>query len=170
MEVEWVLAQERNMRTSANKMELLHLVGLYVQNKIWEGRIRGNISQRMIELFTLGTRSIQLSEASEDPKLDATCHYKFLSHRFISLAPHATKYEEIFELVNNALCQLQLQVDERIFRDAPFINSTNNNQTSQEEVNNEAMLQRVTLKKKEVKPRCSKRKRSWVEKLFRRRK
>jgi hypothetical protein len=34
MEVEWVLAQERNMRTSANKMELLHLVGLYVQNKI----------------------------------------------------------------------------------------------------------------------------------------
>jgi hypothetical protein len=61
-------------------------------------------------------------------------------------------------------------VDERIFRDAPFINSTNNNQTSQEEVNNEAMLQRVTLKKKEVKPRCSKRKRSWVEKLFRRRK
>jgi hypothetical protein len=61
-------------------------------------------------------------------------------------------------------------VDERIFRDAPFINSTNNNQTSQEEVNNEAMLQRVTLKKKEVKPRYFKRKRSWVEKLFRRRK
>jgi hypothetical protein len=28
------LAQERNMRTSANKMELLHLVGLCVQSKV----------------------------------------------------------------------------------------------------------------------------------------
>jgi hypothetical protein len=34
MEVEWVLAQERNMKISANKMELLHLVGLYVQSKV----------------------------------------------------------------------------------------------------------------------------------------
>jgi hypothetical protein len=41
MDVEWVLAQERNMRTSTNKMELLHLVGLYVQSKVQEGRIRG---------------------------------------------------------------------------------------------------------------------------------
>jgi hypothetical protein len=84
------------------------------------------------------------------------------------LASHAAKSEETFELVNNALYQLQLQVDERIFRDTPIINSTNNDQTSQEEVDNEAMLQRAVLKKKEVKPRSSKRKRSWVEKLFRR--
>jgi hypothetical protein len=34
MEVECVLAQEKNMRTSANKMKLLHLVGLYVQSKV----------------------------------------------------------------------------------------------------------------------------------------
>jgi hypothetical protein len=27
--------KKRNMRTSANKMELLHLVGLYVQSKVW---------------------------------------------------------------------------------------------------------------------------------------
>jgi hypothetical protein len=84
------------------------------------------------------------------------------------LASHAAKSEETFELVNNVLYQLQLQVDERIFRDTPIINSTNNDQTSQEEVDNEAMLQRAALKKKEVKPRSSKRKRSWVEKLFRR--
>jgi hypothetical protein len=84
------------------------------------------------------------------------------------LASHAAKSEETFELVNNVLYQLQLQVDERIFRDTPIINSTNNDQTSQEEVDNEAMLQRAVLKKKEVKPRSSKRKRSWVEKLFRR--
>jgi hypothetical protein len=43
-------------------------------------------------------------------------------------------------------------------------------QTSQEKVNNEAMLQRAILRKKEVKPRSSKGKRSWVEKLIRRRK
>jgi hypothetical protein len=55
-------------------------------------------------------------KVSEDPKLDATHCYKFLSHRFISLASHAAKYEETFELVNNTLYQLQLQVDERIFR------------------------------------------------------
>jgi hypothetical protein len=73
------------------------------------------------------------------------------------LPSHAAKFKETFELVNNALYHLQLQVDERIFRDAPIINSTNNDQTSQEEVNNEAMLQRAILKKKEVKPRSSKR-------------
>jgi hypothetical protein len=87
-------------------------------------------------------------KVSEDPKLDATRRYKFLSHRFISLASHAAKYEETFELVNNALYQLPLHVDERIFRDDPIINSTNNDQTSQEGVNNEAMLQRAILKKK----------------------
>jgi hypothetical protein len=91
-------------------------------------------------------------KVSEDPKLDDTRRYKFLSHRFISLTSHAAKSEETFELVNNALYQLQLQVDERIFRDTPIINSTNNDQTSQEEVDNEAMLQRAVLKKKEVKP------------------
>jgi hypothetical protein len=47
-------------------------------------------------------------KVSDDPKLDATHRYKFLSHRCISLASHASKYEEIFELVNNALYQLQL--------------------------------------------------------------
>jgi hypothetical protein len=34
MELECFLAQERNMRTSANKMELLHLIDLYVQIKV----------------------------------------------------------------------------------------------------------------------------------------
>jgi hypothetical protein len=68
-------------------------------------------------------------KVSEDPKLDDTRRYKFVSYRFISLASHAAKSEETFELVNNALYQLQLQVDERIFRDAPIINSTNNDQT-----------------------------------------
>jgi hypothetical protein len=63
-----------------------------------------------------------------------------------------TKYEETFELVNNALYQLQLQVDERIFRDTRIINFTNNDQTSQEEVNNEVMLQIAILKKNDVKP------------------
>jgi hypothetical protein len=63
-----------------------------------------------------------------------------------------TKYEETFELVNNVLYQLQLQVDERIFRDTRIINFTNNDQTSQEEVNNEAMLQIAILKKNDVKP------------------
>jgi hypothetical protein len=46
------------------------------------------------------------------------------------LASHAAKSKETFELVNNVLYQLQLQVDERIFKDAPIINSTNNDQTS----------------------------------------
>jgi zinc finger SWIM domain-containing protein 3 len=69
-------------------------------------------------------------KVSEDPKLDATCRYKFLSHRFISLASHAAKSKETFELVNNVLYQLQLQVDEFFFKDAPIINSTNNDQTS----------------------------------------
>jgi hypothetical protein len=38
-------------------------------------------------------------------------------------------------------------VDERIFRDAPITNSINNDQTSQEDVNNEAMLQKTIQKK-----------------------
>jgi hypothetical protein len=79
-------------------------------------------------------------KVSEDLKLDVTHRYKFLSHKFISLVSHAAKYEETFELINNVLYQLQLQVDERIFRDASIINSINNDQTSQEDVNNEAML------------------------------
>jgi hypothetical protein len=34
IELKCFLAQERNMRTSANKMELLHLIGLCVQSKV----------------------------------------------------------------------------------------------------------------------------------------
>lgn len=50
----------------------------------------------------------------ENPKLDASRRYKFLSHKFISLASQAADFEECFAFVDNALETLGQQVEQMV--------------------------------------------------------
>lgn len=97
----------------------------------------------------------------ENPMMEASLRYKFLSHRFLTLAQQAASYPECTLLVNNTLDILSKQIEEHLSGCA----STSDQSATHKEVmppNN--LLSNARLKKKEVRVRSSKRKRIWLDK------
>nr|CAE04392.2 OSJNBb0006L01.4 [Oryza sativa Japonica Group] len=97
----------------------------------------------------------------ENPMMEASLRYKFLSHRFLTLAQQAASYPECTLLVNNTLDILSKQIEEHLSGCA----STSDQSATHKEVmppNN--LLSNARLKKKEVRVRGSKRKRIWLDK------
>jgi hypothetical protein len=97
----------------------------------------------------------------ENPMMEASLRYKFLSHRFLTLAQQAASYPECTLLVNNTLDILSKQIEEHLSGCA----STSDQSATHKEVmppNN--LLSNARLKKKEVHVRSLKRKRNWLDK------
>lgn len=98
----------------------------------------------------------------ENPKLDAMLRYKFLSHKFLSLAYQAANYPECCSLMDNALDCLGRQVEDKISACTSILSDSHCVQPNVQE--GEDLLSAARLKKKEVQPKSSKRHSSWLEK------
>jgi hypothetical protein len=96
----------------------------------------------------------------ENPKLDVSRRYKFLSRRFNSLASQTANSEES-EFLDNALHAIEKQMEEK-WKGLPA-----NTSTSQMP---ESLSAATRLKKKERKKGGSKRTKTWAEKLHKRNK
>ena len=98
----------------------------------------------------------------ENPKLDAMLRYKFLSHKFHDFSYKAASDPEWRMLVDNALDCIAKQVEEKVRESKSILSDSSNVQPNVQQ--DEGLLTSARLKKKEVQPKSSKRKRSWLDK------
>ncbi|EEC70170.1 hypothetical protein OsI_00892 [Oryza sativa Indica Group] len=97
----------------------------------------------------------------ENPMMEASLRYKFLSHRFLTLAQQAANYPECTLLVNNTLDILSKQIEEHL---SGYASTSDQSATHKEVMPPNNLLSNARLKKKEVRIRSSKRKRNWLNK------
>lgn len=97
----------------------------------------------------------------ENPMMEASLRYKFLSHRFLTLAQQAASYPECTLLVNNTLDILSKQIEEHL---SGYASTSNQSATHKEVMPPNNLLSNARLKKKEVRVRSSKQKRNWLNK------
>jgi hypothetical protein len=95
----------------------------------------------------------------ENPMMEASLRYKFLSHRFLTLAQQAASYPECTLLVNNTLDILSKQIEEHL---SGYASTSDQSATHKEVMPPNNLLSNARLKKKEVRVRSSKRKRNWL--------
>ena len=105
-----------------------------------------------------------------NPKLEAHLRYRSLSHKFLNLAYKAANYPECCLMLDNGLDCLDAQLEDKLIAlIAPMKNSCNDQENVEPNVqqrNN--LVSAAQLKKKEVQPKSSKRKKSWIDKLQKR--
>ncbi|KAG2546293.1 hypothetical protein PVAP13_9KG029826 [Panicum virgatum] len=107
-----------------------------------------------------------------NPKLEAHLRYRSLSHKFLNLAYKAANYPECCLMLDNGLDCLDAQLEDKLIviaLIAPMKNSCNDQENVEPNVqqrNN--LVSAAQLKKKEVQPKSSKRKKSWIDKLQKR--
>jgi zinc finger SWIM domain-containing protein 3 len=98
----------------------------------------------------------------EDPKLDAMLRYKFMSKKFLNLAYPAASDPECCILVDNALDCIGKQLQDKFSEPTRILCDTYNVQPNIQQ--DEEFLSDARFKKKDVQPRSSKRRRSWLDK------
>ena len=102
-----------------------------------------------------------------NPKLEAHLRYRSLSHKFLNLAYKAANYPQCCLMLDNGLDCLDAQLEDKLIAlIAPMKNSCNDQENVEPNVqqrNN--LVSAAQLKKKEVQPKSSKRKKSWIDKL-----
>ncbi|KAJ1295287.1 hypothetical protein BS78_01G212100 [Paspalum vaginatum] len=88
----------------------------------------------------------------ENPKLDAMLQYRFMSHKFVSMAYQAASYPECCLLVDNALDCLGNQIEEQItaarLKENSDRISSESNSVQPNEQRDEDLLSAARLKKK----------------------
>jgi hypothetical protein len=99
----------------------------------------------------------------ENPKLQAMQQYRFMSHKFLSLAYQAARDPECCMLGDKALDCLGKQLEDKISASTSVLSDSYCVQHEVEQ--DEDLLSAARLKKKEVQPKSSKRHRSWLEKI-----
>ena len=117
------------------------------------------------------TGSIQDSQGKnvvENPKLEAQLRLRFLSHKFVNMASKAASCPETCLMIDNALDHLGPQVEDKLNASTGAVNEKPCNDQENTDPNMQGkddLFSAAQLKKKEVQPKGSKRKKSWIDKL-----
>ncbi|TVU13388.1 hypothetical protein EJB05_40441 [Eragrostis curvula] len=105
--------------------------------------------------------------AIENPKLQASRRYKSMSHKFSCLASRVADNEECSMLVDNALNNLFKEVERKLKESHPAPIENDAREVSQLP---EHLSHVAGLKKRDVQKTGSKRKKDWVQKMYKRNK
>lgn len=100
--------------------------------------------------------------------MEALQHYNLLSHKFVKLATQASSSEECCILIENALDSASKQVEERL--NGGTYNSDERHDANGTPQASNDLLSSARLKKKPTENRRSRRKKTWLDKLHKRRK
>ncbi|KAJ1268477.1 hypothetical protein BS78_07G138500 [Paspalum vaginatum] len=105
----------------------------------------------------------------ENPKRKAQLRYKFLSNKFHNVAQKAADYPECCVTLDNALDCLSAQLEDKLNLSTCAMNEPCNEQENIDpNVQQRDCLSAAQLKKKEVLSKGSRRQRSWIDKLRKR--
>ena len=105
-----------------------------------------------------------------NPKLESQLRYKNMSHKFHNLAYKVAHSPECCLMVENALDCLGTQLEDKLNVSASTMSKPCNDQENAEPnvQQGDELLSAAQLKKKEVKPNNSRRKRTWLDKFNKR--
>jgi len=105
-----------------------------------------------------------------NPKLESQLRYKNMSHKFHNLAYKVAHSPECCLMVENALDCLGTQLEDKLNVSASTMSKPCNDQENPEPnvQQGDELLSAAQLKKKEVKPNNSRRKRTWLDKFNKR--
>ncbi|KAJ1271648.1 hypothetical protein BS78_06G142800 [Paspalum vaginatum] len=102
-----------------------------------------------------------------NPKLQAQLRWRSLSHKFLNMAYKAANYPDCCLLLDKGLDYLGTQIDDKLNASATSMNKSCNDQENIDPnvQQSDELFSEAQLKKKEGKPKNSKRKKTWIEKL-----
>ncbi|CAO2047242.1 unnamed protein product [Urochloa humidicola] len=106
----------------------------------------------------------------KNPKREAQLRYKFLSHKFHSLAEKAANSQDCCVMLENALDCLTIQLEEKLNVSTNVMNEPCKDQENIDPnvQQRDSLFSAAKLKKKEVQSKNSRRQRTWLDKLGKR--